>query len=65
MAEKDRERKEDDEKDFTFTTTGDGTAWDTGRTSSITEGSRVENDLREADAESPGVSGDKPNRDRP
>lgn len=44
-------------------TTGDGTAWDTGRNSSVTEGTRGENDLREADAEAPGVAGEKPNRD--
>ena len=59
----DRYANKDDEKDFNFTTTGDGTAWDTGRNSSITNGTRVENDLREADAESPGVAGKKPNRD--
>ncbi len=59
----DRYANKDDQKNFNFTTTGDGTAWDTGRNSSITNGSRVENDLREADAESPGVAGDKPNRD--
>lgn len=59
----DRYANKDREKDFNFTTTGDGTAWDTGRTSSITGGSRIEKDLREADAESPGVSGPKPNRD--
>jgi len=59
----DRYANKDDEKNFNFTTTGDGTAWDSGRTSSITEGTRVENDLREADAESPGVNGPKPNRE--
>lgn len=58
----DRYANKDDEKDFNFTTTGDGTAWDTGRNSSVTDGSRVENDLREADAEAPGVIGPKPGR---
>ena len=51
------------EKEIDFTTTGDGTAWDTGRNSSITNGTRLENDLREADAESPGVTGPKPGRE--
>lgn len=51
----DRYANKDNEKDFNFTTTGDGTAWDSGRTSSVTEGSRVENDLREGDAEAPGM----------
>lgn len=59
----DRYANKDDEKDFNVTTTGDDTAWDSGRGSSITNGSRVENDVREADAEAPGVSGPKPNRD--
>jgi hypothetical protein len=54
---------DDNEKNIDFTTTGDGTAWDTGRGSSITQGSRVEKDLREADAESPGVPGPKPGRE--
>ena len=58
----DRYANKDDEKNFNFTTTGDGTAWDTGRNSSITNGIRVENDLREGDAEAPGVAGEKPNR---
>jgi hypothetical protein len=48
-----------------FTTTVDGTAWDTGRNSSITDGSRVEKDLREADADTPGVIGPKPDRPEP
>ena len=59
----DRYANKDDEKNFNFTTTGDGTAWDTGRNSSITDGTRLENDLREADAESPGVAGPKPGRE--
>lgn len=59
---RDRDASNDDEKNFNFTTTGDGTSWDSGRTSSVTEGTRLENDLREADAESPGVPGPKPNR---
>lgn len=59
----DRYANKDDEKNFNFTTTGDGTSWDNGRNSSITDGTRLENDLREADAESPGVAGPKPNRD--
>ena len=70
MAEKHRDtdnaEKTDTRKqrtDIDFTTTGDGTAWDSGRTSSITRGSQVEKDLREGDAESPGVTGPKPNRD--
>ena len=50
----DRYANKDNEQDFNFTTTGDGTAWDRGLNSSITDGTRVENDLREADAESPG-----------
>ena len=49
--------------DINFTTTGDGTAWDSGRTSSIARGSAVENDLRSADAEAPGVPGPKPGRE--
>ena len=59
----DRYANKDDEKNFNFTTTGDGTAWDSGRTSSITDGTSLENDMRAADAEAPGVSGPKPNRD--
>jgi hypothetical protein len=58
----DRYANKDDEKNFNFTTTGDGTAWDSGRTSSITDGTRVEKDLHEGDAEAPGVNGPKPNR---
>jgi hypothetical protein len=58
----DRYANKDDEKNFNFTTTGDGTAWDSGRTSSITDGTRVEKDLQEGDAEAPGVNGPKPNR---
>jgi hypothetical protein len=68
MAEKHRDADQNDTRkdrtDIDFTTTGDGTAWDTGRTSSITRGSQVETDLREGDAEAPGVTGPKPNRDR-
>ncbi len=59
----DRYANKDDEKNFNFTTTGDRTAWDSGRTSSVAEGTRLENDLREGDAESPGVTGPKPNRE--
>jgi hypothetical protein len=59
----DRYANKDDDQHFNFTTTGDATAWDTGRDSSITNGTRAENDLRQADAESPGVTGEKPNRD--
>lgn len=58
----DRYANKDDEKDFNFTTTGDGTSWDSGRESSVTRGTRVENDLREADAETPGGSGPKVDR---
>jgi hypothetical protein len=53
----------DNKQNVNFTTTGDGTAWDSGRGSSITNGTRLENDVREADAEAPGVSGPKPNRE--
>ena len=58
----DRYANKDDEKNFNFMTTGDGTAWDSGRTSSVTDGTRLENDRHEADAESPGVTGAKPSR---
>jgi hypothetical protein len=58
----DRYANKDREQDFNFTTTGDGSAWDSGRSSSAGRGTHNENDLREADAEAPGVSGDKPNR---
>jgi hypothetical protein len=58
----DDSRRDERDTDVTFTTTGDGTGWDSGRTSSVTGGSRLENDLREADAESPGVPGPKPYR---
>jgi hypothetical protein len=58
----DRYANKDDEKNFNFTTTGEGTAWDSGRTSSITEGTRLENELHEVDAGSPGVTGPKHNR---
>ena len=34
---------------------GDGTAWDTGRGASIGHGTHSENDVRNADAETPGV----------
>lgn len=51
----DRYATKDDGKDFNFTTTGDDTPWDGGRNSSVTEGSRVEDDLRGADAETPGL----------
>ena len=57
-----RNANQDDTKTINFTTTGDGTSWDNGRQSSITEGTRLENDLREADAEAPGVTGPKPGR---
>lgn len=65
MAEKKREKAKDDQNrtDVDFTITGDSTAWDSGRNSSITDGSRVERDLRESDAEAPGVSGPKPGRE--
>ena len=53
----DRYANKDDQKNGNFTTTGDDTSWDTGRTSSPGRGSHNENDLRQADAESPGVSG--------
>lgn len=59
----DRYANKDDEVDFNVTTTGDGTAWDTGRNSSVTDGTRLENDMRAADAEAPGVSGPKPGRE--
>lgn len=58
----DRYANKDDGKNFNFVTTGDGTSWDTGRNSSVTDGSRLEDDVREADAETPGVPGPKPNR---
>ena len=64
MTDHDRGKPENKERKPGFTSTGDGTAWDSGRNSSIAEGSRVEKDLREADAESPGVPGPKPGRDR-
>ncbi len=60
---RDTKKKPQETQDVDFTTTGDGTAWDSGRTSSITEGSRIEKDVREGDAEAPGVSGPKPGRE--
>lgn len=63
MTDQDRGKPEDKDRKPEFTTTGDGTSWDSGRNSSIAEGSRVEKDLREADAESPGVAGPKPGRE--
>ena len=64
MTDHDRDKPENKDRNPGFTSTGDGTSWDSGRNSSIAEGSRVEKDLREADAESPGVAGPKPGRDR-
>ena len=46
----------DDVTNFNFTTTGDGSEWDSGRRSSIAEGTRGENDMRAADSETPGVN---------
>jgi hypothetical protein len=44
-----------DEEPFNFQTTGDGNEWDSGRNSSISRGSALENDVRKGDAETPGV----------
>ena len=51
----DRYANKDDAEDFNFRTTGDRTAWDSGRGSSVAEGTSVETDIRGADAETPGV----------
>ena len=60
----DESKPDDKRREPGFTSTGDGTSWDSGRNSSIAQGSRVEKDLREADAESPGVAGPKPGREK-
>lgn len=44
-----------DEEDVNVRMTGDRTAWDSGRGSSIAEGTHAESDTRAADAETPGV----------
>ena len=55
----DRYANTDEGKNFNFRTLGDETTWDTGREATVTGGTRVENDVRAADAEAPGV-GTKP-----
>jgi hypothetical protein len=50
----DRYANKDDEP-FNFQTTGDGSAWDSGRNSSISRGSTIDKDVREGDAGAPGV----------
>lgn len=57
----DRYANEDQEDtDFNVRNMGDDTAWDSGRGASITRGTRVENDTRAADAETPGVKTRRP-----
>lgn len=56
FGKSDRYANKDDEKAFNFRTTGDGTAWDSGRDASIADGTRVETDTRAGDAENPGVN---------
>lgn len=56
----DRYANKDEGKDFNFRTTGDGTAWDTGRDASVTDGTRNETDTRAADASTPGVKTRRP-----
>jgi hypothetical protein len=51
----DRYANTDEGKDFNYRVVGDGTAWDSGRDASIAHGTRSENDVRAADAETPGV----------
>jgi hypothetical protein len=51
----DRYANKDGGQDFNIRTTGDGTAWDSGRESAVTRGTAVETDTRAADAEAPGV----------
>ena len=51
----DRYANADEGKDFNFRSTGDGTAWDSGRNASVTDGTRLETETRAADAETPGV----------
>jgi hypothetical protein len=51
----DRYATKDDGENFNVRVIGDGTAWDSGRETSITEGTGVETDTRAADAEAPGV----------
>lgn len=51
----DRYANKDEGKDFNFRVVGDGTSWDSGRETTITEGTRIESDTRAADAETPGV----------
>jgi hypothetical protein len=51
----DRYANTDEGKNFNFRVLGDETTRDTGREASVTEATRVENDVRAADAEAPGV----------
>lgn len=51
----DRYANNDEGKDFNFRVVGDGTAWDSGRGASIAHGTSGENDVRAADAETPGL----------
>jgi hypothetical protein len=51
----DRYANTDEGGDFNFRVVGDGTAWDSGRNASIAHGTHSENDVRGADAETPGV----------
>jgi hypothetical protein len=60
----DRYANKDEGKDFNFRTTGDGTAWDSGRDASVTDGTRTQTDTRAADAETPGVKTRRPEDDK-
>ena len=55
FGKSDRYANKDDQRNFNFRTTGDGTSWDSGREASITGGTRVETDTPAADAGTPGV----------
>ena len=54
-----------DERDFNVRNVGDDTAWDSGRGASIGHGTHSENDVRSADAETPGVKTKKADPDDP
>lgn len=51
----DRYANKDEQQEAEVRNMGDGTSWDSGRESSIGHGTHSENDVRGADAETPGV----------
>jgi hypothetical protein len=55
FGKSDRYTNKDEGRAANFRTTGDGSAWDSGREASITDGTAVETDIRATDAETPGV----------